>query len=160
MATPMHCRWRWPVWFATTLLWFSEWVVRVLLVLCPSLPLFHPSSFSPSSFSPSVCPCLSPSPALIHYLSLDLLLVILVWSFASTFSVTQSTALHAGFFFFFFGGEGGSFRTVSLATWANRARARGGRETSRKAIHQLVKEHWQTDSRCTITLVFRFGPSA
>lgn len=39
-------------------------------------------------------------------------------------------------------------------------RARGGRETSRKAVHQLAKEHWPSDSRCTITLVFRFGPSA
>lgn len=58
------------------------------------------------------------------------------------------------------GAHWGSFRTVSLATWANKERARGGRETSRKAVHQLAKEHWRSDSRCTITLVFRFGPSA
>lgn len=145
MATPMHCRWRWPVWFATTLLWFSEWVVRVLLVLCPSLPLFHPSSFSPSSFSPSVCPCLSPSPALIHYLSLDLLLVILVWSFASTFSVTQSTALHAGFFFFFLAGRGAH---LELCHWPPEQTERE-REVGGKPVGRPSTNWWRSTGRLT-----------
>lgn len=153
MTTSVHCTRRWPARFTTTGLWFSEWVVRLWLLLCPNLLLFHPSSLSPS-----VCLRLWLSPALIQYLSFDFRLMILVWSFASAGPMTQSTALHAenvgG------GAHWGSFRTVSLATWANKERARGGRETSRKAIHQLVKEHWRSDSRCTITLVFRFGPSA
>lgn len=72
-----------------------------------------------------------------------------------TASMTQSTAMHmrrGG------GDNWGSFRIVSLSTWANTERARGGRETSRKAVNQLAKECWRSDSRCTITLVFRLGP--
>lgn len=75
-------------------------------------------------------------------------------------SMTQSTAMRAergG------GNDWGSFRTVSLSTWANRVSGKqgewGGRETGREAINQLVREGWQSDSQCTITLVFRFGPS-
>lgn len=36
---------------------------------------------------------------------------------------------------------------------------RGGGETGKETRNQLVREGWQSDSQCTITLVFRFGPS-
>lgn len=44
-------------------------------------------------------------------------------------------------------------------SWGNRERERGGGETGRETRNQLVREGWQSDSQCTITLVFRFGPS-
>lgn len=73
--------------------------------------------------------------------------------------MTQSIAMHAER-----GDDWGSFRTVSLSTWANRVsgkqreRKKGGGEIGRETRNQLVREVWQSDSQCTITLVFRFGP--
>ena len=42
---------------------------------------------------------------------------------------------------------------------AGRESERGGGETGRETDNQLVREGWRSDSQCTITLVFRFGPS-
>lgn len=42
---------------------------------------------------------------------------------------------------------------------AGRESERGGGEIGRETDNQLVREGWRSDSQCTITLVFRFGPS-
>lgn len=50
-------------------------------------------------------------------------------------------------------------QTETWGKWRAGERERGGGETGRETMNQLVREGWQSDSQCTITLVFRFGPS-
>lgn len=74
--------------------------------------------------------------------------------------MTQSTAKHAE------GGTTGAHSELchcppeQTESWRRREKGGGvGGGTGRDIRNQLVREGWQSDSQCTITLVFRFGPS-
>ncbi len=74
-------------------------------------------------------------------------------------SMTQSTAMRAE------GGTTGAHSELchcppeQTDSRGSKEREGGGGETGRETRNQLVREGWQSDSQCTITLVFRFGPS-
>lgn len=64
------------------------------------------------------------------------------------------------------GDDWGSFRTVSLSTWANRDSGKQGgrvREAGERLVGRPTTNWWGraggVTAQCTITLVFRFGPS-
>lgn len=107
----------------TTPFWFSKWVVGFFP---PSRSFFRFLLFHPNSFSCLFLPHFLP-PFSSQCLSFDFLLVNpglelhLSALCRLSDSMTQSTAMRAerG------GGVWGSFRTVSLSTWANRKREAG-----------------------------------
>lgn len=100
---------------------------------------------------PSVCPSTSCSVSLRASFSFNFLWL---WAPPNFESMTQSTAVRAE------GGITGAHSELCHCPPEQTQSQRGRQgEPGRETRNQLVREGWQNDSQCTITLVFRFGPN-